>query len=174
MHFWSPSPNFLILTPQIYMHSSTNSFTGKYSLIRKEVLNLFIHTNKTVVILHSKNPNPKNFKMSSCAFLEPHTSNLHAFFYQFVHKKEVCALTSWRTIGWKDCVSCKVAFSAGMAPASCICPNANAASCASKLDLSHIAGQQNPPKNPSSSHPLLAMAKLDAKLKNKLCESKPF
>lgn len=70
-------------------------------------------------------------------------------------------------------MSCKVAVSAGMAPASCICPNANAASCASKLDLSHIAGQQNPPKNSSSSYPLLAMEKLDAKL-NKPFESKPF
>ena len=111
---------------------------------------------------------------SLCNFGAPHTSNLLAFFYKFVHKKEVCALTSWRTIGWKDCVSCKVAISAGMAPASCICPNANAASCASKLDLSHIAGQQNPPKNSSSAYPLLAMAKLGAKLNNKPFKSKPF
>lgn len=48
-------------------------------------------------------------------------------------------LTSWRTIGWKEEVSWSTVQSAGMAAASCICPKANAASCASRLDASLIA-----------------------------------
>jgi len=48
-------------------------------------------------------------------------------------------LTSWRTIGWKEEVSWSTVQSAGMAATSCICPKANAASCASRLDASLIA-----------------------------------
>jgi hypothetical protein len=49
--------------------------------------------------------------------------------------------TSWRTMGCKE-RSLRTEVNAGMASSSCICPNANAASCANKFDESLVAAKE--------------------------------
>jgi len=55
--------------------------------------------------------------------------------YWYRENKDQLILNSCRTIGCKD-ISLRTDSRAGMASASCIWPNANAASCANKLDES--------------------------------------
>ncbi len=79
-------------------------------------------------------------------------------------------LTSWRTIGWKEEVSWSTVQSAGMAATSCICPKANAASCANRLDASLIATKPRTTRHTikfSSLLPLPLHQKVNPKKPNK-------